>query len=58
MAVWHDGHVKDTSLDLTYEYGVGAVELDFTWWVEARLADGRTVWLKDPSGFTGMDRFG
>jgi hypothetical protein len=57
ITVWHDGAIKETSLDLTYDYTSEGAKLDWTWWVQVRLSDGRTIWLKDPQGFDGMDRY-
>jgi hypothetical protein len=55
MAVWHRGTVKAGSLDLAFRYDDPNRRSDWTWWVHARLAEGRVVWLRDPRGFSGMD---
>lgn len=58
VAVWHDGQVKESSMDLQFEYATPDGKLEWTWWVQVQLPDGRLVWVKNPQNFTGMDRFG
>ena len=63
VAVWHDGKVKNGSLDLEVRtddpnQGKGNV-LHWTWWVHIRLPDGSMGWLRNPQGhFDGMDAHG
>ena len=63
VAVWHDGKVKNGSLDLEVRtddpnQGKGNV-LNWTWWVHIRLPDGSMGWLRNPQGhFDGMDAHG
>ncbi len=61
LAVWHDGKVKNGSLDLTLAYDGPPVSppLDWVWWVRVRLADGTHGWVSNPQGrFDGMDALG
>lgn len=56
LAIWHEGAIKEGSLDLALRYDDAASALDWTWWVQVRLSDGTTAWLKDPQRkFDGMD---
>jgi hypothetical protein len=59
LAVWHDGRVKEGSLDLALEYmtPIAGSPLEWTWWVRIRLRDGIDAWIKNPRDFKGMDRF-
>ncbi len=60
VAVWHDGKVKSGSLDLALEYEtpLDGQPRNWTWWVKVLLRDGTAAWIKNPTGFDGMDRFG
>lgn len=61
VAVWHEGEVRNGSLDLQLRYDPPVPEgsaLQWAWWVEIRLPDGTTGWVKNPQNhaFEGMDR--
>jgi hypothetical protein len=58
VAVWHDGKIKHGSLDLAlrYEEPLESKPLQWAWWVQVRLGDGRIAWVQNPQrGFDGMD---
>jgi hypothetical protein len=63
IAVWHDGKVKNGSIDLEARtddpnQGKGNI-LHWTWWVQVNLPDGSMGWLRNPQGhFDGMDAHG
>jgi hypothetical protein len=58
VALLHNGTVKNSSMDLTYESlnKNGQKFPASTWWVKIRFNNGSEAWLKDPHGFNGMDR--
>lgn len=61
VAVWHEGQVKDGSIDLGLRLDTpsDSSPLQWTWWVRVALPDGNKGWLKNPQGqFDGMDAFG
>ena len=61
VAVWHEGQVKDGSIDLglRFDTPIDANALQWTWWVRVALPGGDMRWLKNPQGqFDGMDAFG
>jgi len=56
--VWHEGKSKNGSMDLTIQFESADTGIKtWVWWVEVRMRDGVIGWLKNPSGFEGMDRF-
>ena len=63
VAVWHEGKVKNGSLDLDVStddpnQGKGNI-LHWVWWVHVRLPDGSMGWVRNPQGhFEGMDALG
>ena len=61
VAVWHEGKVKDGSIDLglRFDTPIESKPLNWTWWVRVSLPDGATGWFKNPQGqLEGMDAFG
>jgi hypothetical protein len=60
VAVWHEGKVKEGSLDLNFHYDQPLEPLHWTWWVRVGLPDGTAGWVKNPHQhpLQGMDRFG
>jgi hypothetical protein len=61
LAVWHEGKVKDGSVDLglRFDTPIESKPLEWTWWVRVTLPDGDRVWFKNPQGqLDGMDAFG
>jgi len=56
--VWHEGKAKDGSMDMALQFeSADTVSKTWVWWVKVRMRDGTIGWLKNPSGFEGMDRF-
>jgi hypothetical protein len=69
FTVWFAGMMYDESLGFSPagggsgrrgesdREGMGELdkELESTWWVRAKLPNGQIVWLRNPSGFDGMD---
>ena len=61
VAVWHEGRLKNGSIDLGLHFDtpIDANPLQWTWWVRVALPGGDMRWLKNPQGqFDGMDAFG
>ena len=61
LAVWHEGKVKDGSIDLglRFDTPIESKPLEWTWWVRVALPDGDHGWFKNPQGqLDGMDAFG
>ena len=61
VAVWHEGRIVHGSLHLSFRFEepIEAHPLQWTWWVQIRLANGTVGWLRNPQRqFDGMDAFG
>jgi hypothetical protein len=72
FTVWHNGRRFTEDLgfspyggtggkrctDRKYCWGTLSQALESDWWVHVRLANGRTVWVRDAGGFEGQDACG
>jgi hypothetical protein len=48
VAVWHEGKVKEGSIDLDFHFDQPLKSLHWTWWVRVSFADGSSRWVKNP----------